>query len=95
MGALTQYQINVDLFDEVKRLKEENKVLRKENDNQAGWIIGIEGELRIAQNSGDELLELANGYLAYVKKHDDPMSEFLLEIIKNRIQKSEQQQKEK
>lgn len=38
MGLLSQEEINVDLFDEVKRLKLENELLKSENELlQAKW----------------------------------------------------------
>ncbi|WP_269845073.1 hypothetical protein [Bacillus velezensis] len=42
MGSLSQEEINKDLFDEVIRLKEENKNLKTEKENlidSLGWVV--------------------------------------------------------
>lgn len=72
---------------ETKALKEEMLGMSEIDIVKSKKIISLE-QIR------DELLELASGYLAYVSAHDDSISEEIVEIIKTKIQRAEQQKVE-
>ncbi|NUI59318.1 hypothetical protein HUN88_06050 [Bacillus amyloliquefaciens] len=59
MGSLSQEEINKDLFDEVIRLKEENKKLKTEKENlidSLGWVVE-QFELRLSSKPATNVVE--------------------------------------
>ncbi|MCP9020133.1 hypothetical protein [Bacillus velezensis] len=74
MGSLSQEEINKDLFDEVIRLKEENKNLKTEKENlidSLSWVVE-QFELRLSSKPATNVVEsLSYAYSLLRKFHDD------------------------